>query len=937
MSDKIIKCKVDYEDNCDYTASTLTKDVEIPQQNVYIDIQKPQVVNINNRKGKNGNGQYYSTLTDTYYYNEILQVTTVIYREIIDGNGNVTHGDTPIKVGKISFEYYDADHPTADPVKITQSPIPIADNGLVTFNFIPHYSGYIKAYYYCEDEKDEGFYKNTKTGEIDSNSPNRNITLSKIPVYVTPNTDNIFIKKEESVNLTCDVTDIYNNKLNYGYISFMGYHDIDPEVLVNPTEGMGVMLGNPVVVKNGVASLDYSPEQDIEIEYIHGLFNYNNIRYGRDFKYYYFHNNVIRIFYIKEGDLLNIIGGKLVDGQVQTLCDFDGFIHINYGDTVRLNTVFNDDDFVFYDDMNMIIHIDYTQYHLKENFTTKKIGDLDEYIKNNATFTTGSQEIKITKKGDNNTHKYGVPYDVDNWTPGYYSVYISFDDTENKNNPDRQYYDSMESQKIYFDVDYPNVSFSLDDISCTDNKFTVQADSNFANYLKVKCNDNVPNDLTGYFIINGKEYEAVLKDNYFVMKASSVIIKNVGNYSVTFATNYYYNATTKKVYLTQFSSMPSDNPILKVRKTLNPVVNIPREYVDNEYPGDIKYQVYIENYYDGEYELKLSLYKDNTKIKDLNTIIYTGGIQEQEIHDLEVGKYKIKMEVWIDNHCEQTVESTTREITSATLQGYIAPPYDEDTEEIISGLESTIPYIISSNKAKLNNYDISNLKIWFKHEKDSNYTSYPINTVKRYEKNMYIDFLKIFYKEGKWNTYISQNVEDGVTMVVPTDTNFNAINITPHIFTAITISPVINIVKNLPNESLDIDVSTDFNQHNGQVILLQIDISYGLGETVKVYALTNNDGKISIPFSECSEDLNGPMQRQIFNIKVTINPSNKTLLNSIKNKTTTEAINIVKNHYNNFYASDNLIENFVDQIINMDYFCLFSTYKQTIKSEKYGP
>ena len=935
---KTVKCKIDYEENCDYKASTITRDVDIPQQNVFIDIQKPQVVNINNRLGKDGNGQFYSTLTDTYYYNETLQVTTIVYKEIVDEQGNIGHSDTPIKIGKIHFKYIDAKYPT-NIISISDNPLPISKDGLVTFNFIPHYDGYIQATYICEDDEDQGFYKNTQTGNGQNCGDNREVILSKIPVYVTPNTDNIFIEREKEIKLTCNVTDIYGHQLDYGHVSFMGYHDVDPEALVNPTEGMGVMLGNPAEVKDGLAVLEYAPEQDLDIEYIHGLFNYNNEKYGNDFKYYHFHNNVIRVFSIKTGDYLSLIGGKVVNNNIDTTCDFDGFIHTQYGDSIKLNILFNEKNFVFYDDMEMIIHIDYTQYHLKEAFTTSNINDVTKYIEDNATFTTGTQQIRITKEEQENTHEYGTEYIVNDWMPGYYSVYITFKDAVEKNNTDRQYYNDLETYKIYFAVDYPNVSLSLDDITCTDQKFTVQSNTNFSNYLKVKCNDSVPKSLTGTFNINGKNYKAILNNqNEFIIQSSLVTIKNIGNYSVSFSTNNYYDPDTKKIYAMQFSSMPHDNPVLKVRDTLEPIVSIPKGYVDNEYPGSIQYQLSVKNYYDGEYTIKSYLYKDNVKEKNLDEIIYNGSPIEKVINDLSVGRYKIRVELYDDKNIRiGLADSVEREITPCILEASIASPFDADNQEITTGLPTTIPYIINSHKADMTNYNTDNIKIWFKHENDNEYTGYSIGMTNKSSRAIYIDYQKIFYKTGKWFTYINQNVNNNVMMINPNTNNINAAEITPHYFIAKTISPIIKFEKNLIDELLDIYVSTTFSSHNNQVLLLQIQISYGVGEVANVYVLTDEDGHITVPLEECDPNLSSPnMQRQIYNIKITIDPENNTLINSLKNKTDTEMINIIRNHYDNLYASNSNLEKFASQIKEMDYCYLFATYKKAIKSEYYG-
>ena len=899
MVNQVIKYNIKYLENCNYEASELKGECQIPQQNVDINISIENSSAIK-RVGYNSVTQHDYQTNNKIYYNDVLRVTVSL------SIANVP--SSIVNIGSLSISYLDKN---MQPESLCGSDIPVSKSGQVIFTFKPHYTGYIKIVY---NDSSNFFLTTEKQSDL--------IVLDKIPIDTYTVSNPMFLEHEKETELICDVVDVYGNKLDYGHVVFLGYHDI-PRDSENPMAGQEVVLGNPVPVIDGTAKLKYVPEQDISVEYIVGHYNYYNELYGNNFKYYEAHGSHTHVSTLQRGTL-NFALGVLQDNNIVDTTIFDGFIHLEQGETIRASARLLDEDsneVTIKNDMKLTLHIEGTKHIINQSYNNAKARNVEAWMKENVIFEEYEDAIDL---GTNKT------IDVNNIPSGYYNIYMTFKDTDDKTDENRVYYEDYTSDIMYVAINQPNIIINpilsyINPVSNENNTYTAQVNDNLSANLKAACS-NVPSGMRGKFTINNVDYQATYQNGYFIPN-QNIKINKIGDYYIHFSTYaaYYENQG--------YYPIQSATPILlKVRDILEPIIEIPQGYVDNEYPGQIKYILSVKNWYD-ETGINITV---NVKNVTTNSIIqtyteeYKGIKLTREISNLPPGKYQI--EATINN---KKATSTQHTINKANIIGEI----DElSGQNITSGIPKNIQFNIQANKSVLSNSIINGAKIYAKkgnliipfNIQSENVTVYNDNKI------LSIYYPILLYLDGDWSIRFTQanNSTYNSGIFVPNDSNLNSFTTEAKTFTVDRTQANIKINKDINNLIINI---TNNNATNNQILLFNLKITYGSFQTVEIPVLTQRDNSIEIPLSEIHEDFESTsIRQQIFNVKVTLDPYNNELMDTINGKNINEIKTAIIDAYDNLYNTS-VLDDFATQIKEeMRYTALFATYNKTVKSESYG-
>lgn len=225
--DKEILTTAIYKENCEYQTSEVTQKVLLPQQDVTIKltVEPPSA--------------------DAFFYNDNITLSAIVFQK------TASH---PIQVGRIEF-YYIPDK-QANPILINR---PKSSNeqtcklnkyGSASVIFRPNSSCKVFAKYIDDNE----FY-------VSQNSEMQHIVLKDMPVTLNfTKTPPYITNVHDSIELEVQVTDVNENPVQYGTVTFMRYLDYND--IENPNKRVPKIIGNPVPVdENGRASIKYLPVQ----------------------------------------------------------------------------------------------------------------------------------------------------------------------------------------------------------------------------------------------------------------------------------------------------------------------------------------------------------------------------------------------------------------------------------------------------------------------------------------------------------------------------------------------------------------------------------------------------------------------------------------------------------------------------------------------------
>lgn len=332
MPDEIrqLTAQLTYQSNCHYNESKWESSITIPKQETIIDI-----IDISNIDAENRINETYQH-NNIHYLNDRIQITAQVIN---------AHTNELITYGKVDF-YFKEENKAAK--KITPYGIDLSIDGLAQIIHQPHNNGYYYAQYIGDEDNE--YY-------LTSTSDNASISFDTIPVMMDFHIDKNFINPEESVVLTAHVTDVYGNDINYGTVTFYTERTNN---INNPNDGFERIIGDPVVVQNGIAEIEYSPIQNANNQL---SFYYNNVT--GNLIYSYDDNKEFRTIYITAdnkddypnteiGDMIYIVNDENDEIDVE-----NDILYFKHDDIY--NNIINNIEYIY-------AHFNYKNENYAQNF-----------------------------------------------------------------------------------------------------------------------------------------------------------------------------------------------------------------------------------------------------------------------------------------------------------------------------------------------------------------------------------------------------------------------------------------------------------------------------------------------------------------------------------------------------------------------------------------
>ena len=225
-----VNAKIRYKENCNYEASETQCNILVPTQDVTIGYN---IINTNYPERDVMN--FAPTNSNEHFYNDVLN----LFISITDENG------MSVKSGSVDvyyFKYNDTSDSLTSETLLNKEPLLVDENGSVAIAYQPHEFGsfYIKY--------------NGNQNYNDASLETERILINDIPTLTNfTKAHPYFAEVNDAVDMEVKVTDIYNNTVNYGLVTFISY-------LKNTWEdGIEHIIGNPAMVINGNAKTTYSP------------------------------------------------------------------------------------------------------------------------------------------------------------------------------------------------------------------------------------------------------------------------------------------------------------------------------------------------------------------------------------------------------------------------------------------------------------------------------------------------------------------------------------------------------------------------------------------------------------------------------------------------------------------------------------------------------
>ncbi len=680
MNERTLNVNFNFLENCNYNSSNIQREIVIP-------LQTPTVtVRIKNE--------------GLIYYNDIVELEATI-----------EYNDQPVS-GYVNFFYMnDGD---IQEYKINDDAVPIDQYGNARIRFTPTKNCIIKASYIGSTyfESAESDYSNS----IILNKIPTKIEFKSIPPY--------FVDPKDDVQLKVTVNDVRDRNnpvpVEYGVVTFLHYDTFDIDL---PVDGQEHVIGNPVYLINGEASIKYSPVQNesesdsiYNIELIRAVYNYDNSLYGVNWKYYQMHSAYISIARLHPNNI-NINIGKEEDGEIVQLPNDDGVFIATNEDVIVVT--FEIPEYHFSNDSCIQVYIQgeerprYAYYdgeYFKCYINNLKNGIYSVYgivIDANNTYlkTTDGTPITIT-------NEVGQDYTIEN------QIYLQ----------------AMESQRLYFQIatkqdDY-TIEFEDSDYVIIDNNalsikvlLSATTDEEVFNLLlkNEKC----------YFYCTtlGQTYESIIKEENGQLYAELDIIEEVSyldendeeqtrlQYNIPMQTmndyifyayiqtkeyNKEYNGET---ITRQYQKINTDLLTIKVRDNFNLVLDVKVRH--STYPGQIKYEIAGANFF------RDNIYVD---LKEGNNIIKSSLFMNQQnniiagyIDNIQCGEHTLQAHTHAPYSFRTNTEtySIGKATLNASLNYYNYEVNVGRNISIIFGLEEETNAPIDLNDIDINDFNIS--------------------------------------------------------------------------------------------------------------------------------------------------------------------------------------------------------------------------------------
>ncbi|MBO5476301.1 MAG: hypothetical protein J6A15_00920 [Clostridia bacterium] len=911
---KEVNAQINFQKNCEYESSTANRTIFIEPQSVEIEIT---IVNPNNElynKEKN-------------YYDEVLEITASVFQTQSNGLRKT------IQTGRIEFYYQADDSNNIKLINKDSNSCVLTTNGTAGVIYRPEKSGKIIAKYIDDKE----WYKTTEQSAT--------FKLYPIPIDIK------FIKKppylthlEDSVELQVQVTKRYpkneNDVLNYGVVTFLHYlehYDMD-----SPNKRIERVIGNPVIVKDGIATIKYIPIQeysDIEptqlidnIEYIRAIYNYDNDLYYASendtysYEVYYYEEELQTNkwqYYGSANTYTNIAIYKpnsVTIGVSNKTLSVDKMYHYAEDENIILRAILYDDDeqiILQQDDVKTLT------FHVIGTYSTFNNNLIENYNQDN--FIYHPYELDVNYDNYNN----GIfTATLPKLKPGVYTVQAStngqiingevkiYQNTGNTGIVDEdghikkdtveirtdKYLDKIDiSNMLYIQSEFKTINFT-NILKATNN--TVKTHNNINLSAELTINDDYKNILINqkcYFVDNrnNKKYEGKIlqENNKLVLKPTEDINFNIaGDYPMhAYIPPGYYTDGSKYIFIDYNSS---NTLIIQARDTIS--LDYSQSYISDTAYGNIKYTLSCPNMFIDYTEVDLTIEKDS-RIIQKQTYYFTTKTTQFTNHfpNLQAGLYSIYAHIKDTN---ERVQLGTAKILKDNITQSI-----QDSSKIINANPfGTIELFISSiNKHNLDLIDLSKMHFYLQ-ESNKAYNIELAEETNNYSiKNRTRETIDVLIEP---RTYLPKEWYVGVSY--EGDDNFNDIICLPNKFKTVLVEPNI-VIEHNRIDSILLTLNNNINNVNviGRITFLQNNTPLS-AESVFI---TDKEG-------ECLID-NVPTECNGF--KIVINPYDEDFIELIESDSYAQ---LLKYEYNVYEMKNDAIYDIGEQYNISNKTCLFAMY-----------
>ncbi len=917
---KEVNAEVTFQENCEYESSSANKIIYIEPQNVQIEVT---ITNKSESHNDNIN-----------YYDDILEVKGYVYQPQSNG------GRKTIKTGRIEFYYQSDDSNTQKLINIDENSCILAKDGTAGVIYRPEKSGQFILKYI----DDKGWYNTATASKIFKLNPIPiKISFIKKPPYITHLHDSIELQVKVEKKYPRDANDV----LNYGVVTFLHY--LEHFDMNQPNKRVERVIGNPAIVRDGIATIKYIPIQeydDIEvtqlidnIEYIRAVYNYDNDLYYQsendtyNYETYYYEQELQTDkwqYYSSANVYTNIAIYKpnsVVLGIKNKSLDNDKIYHYSEDDSITIQASLYDDD------GNMIVlkadDPKTLTFHVIGTYTTFNNNLIENYDEDN--FTYHSYELDtdfddyIIETVNNQTIGY-FQKTLPKLKPGEYTVQAStngqiingvvkiyrdntpvevIEDGEHIKNDTvsirtDKYLDNIDiSNVLYIESEYKPININSN-ITMSNN--TVQTHSNITIEGTLNIDNQYKDMLNGkkcYFfdVKNDTKYEGVINKVNNVLK-----LRMVDNISFNIANDYplyayipagYYTDNTNYIFI---DNNKSNTIIVQARDTIS--LKLTHSYQSNTVYGNVKYTLSCPNMFLNNATVDLTIEKGNSTIQSA-TYYFTQ--KNTEFHgnfsSLVSGAYTIY----------GNIRDTNNRIELATInieKDSITQSLQDSSKIINANPNGTVELNVSSvNNNNLNLLNLSKLKAYIQNANKTYNISLAqqINyTVKeRTQSNIKLLIPSTTYLPAEWNVGVTYEGDD----------NFIEVISTPSKFKTVLVEPKITIEHNRI-DSLTLILDNNINNVSviGRVKFLQnnTELSENIFITDKQGACTIND----IP-STCN------------NIQFIIDPYDEEIIDIIESDSFAQ---LLKYEYNVYEMRNDSIYEISNQYIASNKVCLFAIY-----------
>ena len=311
---------VEYNENCEYKGSKVSKNLPIINESQEVDI---------------------SVTIDA--------VQPIVISEPCPLTVTCTHNNIPIRIGYVT-------------INDTKTKCYLNNEGQAVIKYNPLTVGenIITIQYF----NDEGLFEPTSITHV--------VTTKDIPTHTSiVGHVNAIASLEEEVTIKAQVTLSDGSPLTYGRVTFLHYISYPTDLTQDRIEKI---IGNPVYLdENGEASITYIPMQDYQddadiqqyidsnekfyVEYIRAVYNYNKNSSGEDAKtnvqwQYYSESDAMSYIYIKQPNTVTI-EGFYEDGTKINYKDYRPYVEAK--NNIILRAYVNTDEYTFAEDD--VVHI----------------------------------------------------------------------------------------------------------------------------------------------------------------------------------------------------------------------------------------------------------------------------------------------------------------------------------------------------------------------------------------------------------------------------------------------------------------------------------------------------------------------------------------------------------------------------------------------------